>query len=134
MTSHDHQTFPCRLVTNHLLAILRINGFCFHAFFTFTLAQCPPLLTHLCSRDILGKISSQPHLSCENLLVNPGVQSQAVIVQYPGRQVTRHPKICKKLKKRRYFTQYFTQFLTVIYKERNSKSISNKQKNYREQL
>lgn len=79
MTSH--QTFPCRLVTNHLpLVIPSLNGFCFHAFFPFTLMQYRPLLAHMCFRDILSKISSQPHLSCKNLLVNPGVQSQAVIV------------------------------------------------------
>lgn len=77
-------------------------------FFLFTLAQYPPPMTHMCLRGIHAKISSQPHLSHKNLLVNPGVQSQAVIVQYPSRQVKRHPKICKKLKKRRYFPQFLS--------------------------
>lgn len=75
MTSHDHQTFPCRLVTNPLLlVILSLNGFCFHAFFMLTLAQYPPPLTRV-FQDILSEISSQPHPSCKNLLVNPRVQS-----------------------------------------------------------
>lgn len=79
MASHDHQTLPRRLVTNPLLlVILSLNGFCFHAFFMLTLAQYPPPTDTCVSGH--SEICSQPHPSCKNLLVNPRVQSQAVIV------------------------------------------------------
>lgn len=81
MTSHDHQTLPRRLVTNHLLlVVLSYKSILLPCFLhTSTCTVSSPTDTCM-SQDILSKISSQFHLGCKKHSVSPGVQGQAVIV------------------------------------------------------